>query len=34
MATVALANKMVRIAWAVLAHGERFRPDYQAARAA
>ncbi|KAF0146799.1 MAG: transposase family protein [bacterium] len=34
VAAVALANKMARIAWAVLAHGDRFRPDYSAAGAA
>ena len=34
VAAVALANKMARIAWAVLAHGDRFRPDYPAAMAA
>lgn len=34
VAAVALANKMARIAWAVLAHGDRFRSDYPAATAA
>lgn len=30
--TVALANKLARIAWAVLATGEEFRPPMLAAR--
>jgi transposase len=31
VATVALANKLARIAWAVLAHGRRFVPLHTAA---
>ena len=28
VARVALANKMARTAWAIMAHGERYRRDY------
>jgi transposase len=28
VAVVAQANKTARIAWALLAHGTKFRPDY------
>ena len=33
VAAVALANKNARIAWALLAHGREFRPDYEPAHA-
>jgi hypothetical protein len=33
IAAVALANKNVRIVWALLAHGRDFKPDYVPLRA-
>ena len=34
VATVALANKMIRTAWAILAHGRAYQKDYVSAKAA
>lgn len=34
VAVVALANKMARMIWALLAHGRTFQPDYRGAKAA